>query len=94
MKWLREMFLWLLGMIRETDGKLSIGRLLLISCFVLAVYKWVSDIDITSSHLTILVALLGYVLSGKVLDNVKENLARLSEIKKTAQEIISNKVEE
>lgn len=94
MKVIRQVFFWVLGMIREADGKLSIGRLLLLSCFGLAVYKWFNNIDITSSHLTILVALLGYVLSGKVIENVKDGLAKVAEIKKTAQEIVGKKEEE
>ena len=55
-----------------TDGgNLSIGRVMLIVCFVLAMWRWAHGVEIMSTQLTILVSLLGYVFGTKVLSGVK-----------------------
>lgn len=59
-----------LSVLAERKGRLSIGRLLLISIFVLAMIKWAEGIDLLPSMLTIMLALLGYVMGTKVVGNV------------------------
>lgn len=67
-------------------GVLSIGRTLLMVSFILAMIKWSHGIEITSSHLTILISLLGYVLSGRVIEGVQDGLKKVGEIKKSVRE--------
>lgn len=61
---------FLLSALAERKGRLSIGRVLLISIFVLSMIKWSAGLDLPSSMLTCLLALLGYVLGTKVVSNV------------------------
>lgn len=53
-----------------TSGNLSVGRVLLLSCFILAMIRWAGGHDIVGTQLTVLLTLIGYVFGTKVLDNV------------------------
>ena len=64
------------------SGNLSVGRVMLIACFILAMVKWVKGIDIPDTQLTILMTLLGYVLGTKVLTGVREIVGSVKEAKK------------
>lgn len=68
-------------------NKLSIGRILLISIFILSMVKWQQNIDIVPSMLKVLIALLVYVLGGKMINlksksdkSVEENKVNNSKI--------------
>jgi uncharacterized membrane-anchored protein YitT (DUF2179 family) len=53
--------------ILDQEGKLSIGRILLVVAFISAL---VLGFNISNNHLTLLLALLGYVIGGRVSDSV------------------------
>lgn len=61
---------FLLSALAERKGRLSIGRLLLISVFVLAMIKWSAGLDLPSTMLTILISLLSYVMGSKVVSTI------------------------
>ena len=67
------------------SGNLSVGRIMLISCFTLAMIKWVKGIDIPDSQITILMTLLGYVLGTKVISGIKDTLTGINEAKKAVK---------
>jgi len=64
------------------QGNLSVGRVLLISCFLVAMIKWIKGVDIPETQVTILVLLLGYVLGTKVISGAKEIFASIKDAKK------------
>jgi hypothetical protein len=64
-------------------GNLSIGRVMLLACFILAMVKWVKGIEIPDSQITILMTLIGYVLGTKVITGAKEIFASIKDTKNT-----------
>jgi hypothetical protein len=50
---------------------LSLGRVAFWLCFILAVIKWAQDIDIPSSHESMLMGIMIYCLGGKVVNTYK-----------------------
>lgn len=62
------------------NNKISIGRLLLFSTFFLAMIKWACNVEIQPSQLTVLLALLAYVLGSKFM--ITNNNKKDDEIKK------------
>ena len=67
------------------SGNLSVGRVMLICCFALAIFKWTKGIDIPDSQVTILMTLLGYVLGTKVISGIKDTLTGINEAKKAVK---------
>ena len=63
-------------------GNVSIGRMMLAACFILAMIKWTKGLDITDTHQTAFMLLCGYVLGSKVLGSAKDIIANVSETKK------------
>lgn len=58
-------------LVPATDsGNLSIGRIMLLACFALSMWKWAYGKEIVGTQLTVLLALLGYVFGTKVLAGV------------------------
>jgi transcription elongation factor GreA-like protein len=72
----------------DDQGKLSIGRVLLLSVFIMAMIKWSTGQSIDDSALTVLLSLLGYVLSGKILESVSEKVGSIKEIKENVKELM------
>lgn len=68
------------------DGKFSIGRWLLVTSFLLAVWKWTHDVNIPESHQTVIIVLIGYVLSSKGLNTIKEAISTYKSIKSTTKQ--------
>ena len=68
--------------IMET-GQFSIGRLLLIVTFVLAVIKWRVSQEIPNTHETVLLCLLGYVLGTKGIEAIKDVAGKIADMKKS-----------
>ena len=68
------------------NGKLSIGRLLLISVFILALVRWSQGVDIPTTMVTILMSLLGYVLGSKFIGNATDII---KDIKKSTTNIVN-----
>jgi hypothetical protein len=64
------------------SNKFSIGRSMLLSCFSLAMWKWKQGIEITNTHETALLVLLGYVLGTKGLNAIKEVINKVQDTKK------------
>lgn len=56
------------------NGKLSIGRLLLISVFALAIVKWSMGTDLPSTMVSVMMALLGYVMGSKLVGNISDTV--------------------
>lgn len=52
--------------------KLSLGRLMLFSVFILSMFKWYIGVDIPQNMLTIEITLLAYILGGKVIKKSDE----------------------
>lgn len=52
-------------------GKMSLGRILLMSVFMLSMIKWSCNIEIVPSMLTVLLALLAYNLGSKFINKDK-----------------------
>lgn len=52
--------------------KLSLGRLMLFSVFILSMFKWYIGIDIPQNMLTIEITLLAYILGGKIIKKSDE----------------------
>lgn len=52
------------------NGNLSIGRLLLLTCFIIACIKWCHGQDIQQGQVTILLTLIGYLFGGKVIEGI------------------------
>lgn len=71
-----KVFKWIVSVLIE-NGKLSIGRLLLISMFILAMFKWSQNLDIPSTLQVILLAVIGYVLGGKIITGATETIQNL-----------------
>lgn len=67
---IKKVLNFVFGLLIENE-KLSIGRVLLITTYILAFCKWSAGLDLPSSMMGILVSLLGYVLGSKVVDSVK-----------------------
>ena len=63
-------------------GNLSIGRTMLILCFVFSMWKWSHGADIPDTQLTILMTLLGYVLGTKVISGIRDVMTNINETKK------------
>jgi len=63
------------------DGKFSLGRWALTMCLSLALWKWAHNINITDSHQTIIIVLVGYVLGTKGLVTVQEAVSAYKQIK-------------
>ena len=63
------------------DGKFSLGRWALTTCLLLALWKWVHDINITDSHLYAIILFAGYVLGTKTVATVSEMVSAYKEIK-------------
>jgi hypothetical protein len=72
----------------DDQGKLSIGRVLLLSVFMLSMVRWSIGQSIDNSCLTVLLSLLGYVLSGKILESVSEKVGSIKEIKENVKELM------
>lgn len=70
-------------------GNVSIGRVMLLSCFALAMLKWAKGLDITDTHQTAFLVLCGYVLSTKAFGNIKDVIASLGETKKAVASLKS-----
>lgn len=63
-------------------GNVSIGRMMLSACFILAMVKWGKGLDIADTHQTAFMILCGYVLGTKVLGSAKDIIANVSETKR------------
>jgi hypothetical protein len=70
LKAINKMIDFLLSALAERKGRLSIGRLLLISIFILAMIKWSAGLDLPSTMLSILISLLSYVMGTKVVSTI------------------------
>lgn len=64
---------FLLSALAERKGRLSIGRLLLISVFILAMFKWAMDLELPSSMLTFLLTMISYIMGSKIVHNLSGN---------------------
>ena len=69
------------------NGKLSVGRLLLISVFILAVVRWSQGVDIPSTMVTVLMSLLAYIMGGKVVGNVSETIKGVKGVVSQVKEV-------
>lgn len=81
-----ELISKLLHPLKEKD-RLSIGRLMAMACFVLAMVKWAQDIEIAQTHMTILITLLTYVIGTKVVGGVREVMSKVQDTKKAITSI-------
>ena len=63
------------------NGKLSIGRTMLLVTFFFAVGRWSLGLDIPPTHLNVLLAMLAYVLGSKVVGNVSDTVKKINEAK-------------
>jgi hypothetical protein len=63
-----------LVMEKERDGsaKVSLGRVILIVVFGLAVWRWCQGVEIQQTMLTVLMSSMGYVLGSKAIDGAKD----------------------
>ena len=68
------------------DGKPSVGRIMLVSTFFLAVWKWYGGAEIPQTQLTIMITLIGYVISSKAVGTVKDVAQKI----KDSKEIVAN----
>lgn len=68
------------------NGNLSIGRTMMIICFGIAVYKWITGSEIPDTQLTVLMTLIGYILGTKVLASVKDMIGNVKETKNSIKE--------
>jgi len=59
------------------NGKLSIGRVLLISMFILAMLKWSQNLDVPTTLQVVLLAVIGYVLGGKIIAGATDTIQNL-----------------
>lgn len=73
------------------DGKPSIGRVMLVATFALAIYKWKSGINIPDTQMTMLITLVGYVIGSKTLGTISDVTAKLKEIKDNGKSILEEK---
>ena len=76
------------------NGKLSIGRTMLLLTFGLAMYKWATGVDIPATHLNILMAILAYVLGSKVVGNVSDTVKQIKDVKNIVVNNVLKKDEE
>ncbi len=67
-------------------GNLSIGRLMLFTCFILAMVRWTMGEEIPESMLTILMVMIGYIFGGKVVGQAKEAVENVSSMRKTIKD--------
>lgn len=72
------------------NGKLSIGRLLLISMFVLSMFQWSQNLDIPSTLQVVLLAVIGYVLGGKIIAGATDTIQNLKNSATNVVNQISN----
>jgi len=75
------------------NGKLSIGRCMLLAVFALAIIKWATGVDIPSTMLTFMSALLAYVLSGKLVGTISDTVQKVKGVKDSITTIINNSSE-
>jgi len=59
------------------DHKLSIGRLMMLTIFILSSVRWMQGMDVPSTMLTFLMSLLAYVMGTKVVNNVSNTIQKL-----------------
>jgi hypothetical protein len=71
------------------NGKLSIGRCMLLTVFFLAIVKWSTGVDIPATMLTFMSALLAYVVSGKLLGGISDTVQKVKGIKDTVTNIVN-----
>jgi len=71
------------------DGKPSVGRLMLVSTFGLAISMWAMSKEIPQTMLTILITLIGYVVSSKVVGSVKDVANKVKDTKEIVAKIKS-----
>jgi FtsH-binding integral membrane protein len=63
------------------NGKLSIGRLMTMVTFGIAVMMWVQGTEIPTTQLNILLALIGYVLGSKIVGNAASTIKQVKDVK-------------
>ena len=71
LKALNKVIDFLLSALAERKGRLSIGRLLLISVFILAMFKWSAGLDLPSTMTTVLLSLISYIMGTKIVTTLK-----------------------
>lgn len=70
------------------NGTLSIGRVLLLSLFILSCIRWFSGIDVPEGQIKFLMILTAYVLSSKVLVSISDKIGAVKEIKSVVEEVL------
>lgn len=63
------------------DGKPSVGRIMLISTFILAMIVWIKGDEIPQTMLTVLLGLIAYIVGSKALGTTKEVMKKFSDTK-------------
>lgn len=71
-------------------GKLSIGRLMMLSIFILCSIRWMQGVDIPSTMLTFLMSLLAYVMGSKIVGNVSDTIKNLKGVTNTVTTVFNN----
>jgi len=69
------------------DGKPSVGRIMLISTFGLAISMWAVGKEIPQTMLTILITLIGYVISSKAVGTIKDVANKVKDTKEIVAKI-------
>ena len=64
-------------------GNLSIGRTMLVSCFIMAMIRWGGGQEIPESMLTILMVMIGYIFGGKVIGGAKDTVENVVSMRNT-----------
>jgi len=69
------------GIISESDGKLSIGRTLLLALIILASFRWMHGLDIPETMITLILTLVGYIFGGKTISSISDIFGKINETK-------------
>ena len=63
------------------DGKPSVGRLMLVSTFGLAISMWAMGKEIPQTMLTVLLGLIAYIVGSKTLGTAKDIIGKFNSTK-------------
>lgn len=69
-------------------GKLSIGRVMTMTMFILMVIQWARGQDVPSTMVTVFLVMLGYVMGSKVFTSVSDTVSKISDTRKTVAEAV------
>jgi len=69
------------------DGKISIGRFMLVSTFGLAISMWFQSKEIPNTQMTMLITLISYVISSKAVGTIKDVAQKVKDTKEIVAKI-------